>query len=154
MRAQEQSYHPYFRSRLANNDRDCIPSKPTSSATVIHSLCARTWVPHLTWFCSSQAMPSLSSQCLPRPAIFALDRWCCAHQAFQTKIPPSRLLHLLRRSLDAERSMLIGYDVVFIVRVYGLMLWRDIDLFGRKLETREVLEQVGVMRLVEMEIGE
>lgn len=56
--------------------------------------------------------------------------------------------------MDAERSMLIGYDVVFIVRVYGLMLWRDIDLFGRKLETREVLEQVGVMRLVEMEIGE
>jgi hypothetical protein len=56
--------------------------------------------------------------------------------------------------LDAESSMLIGNNVVFVVRVYRLVLWWDIDLFGRKLETREVFEQVGVMRLVEMEIGE
>jgi hypothetical protein len=50
--------------------------------------------------------------------------------------------------------MLVGHDIIFIVRVYWLMLWWDIDLFSRKLEAREVLEQVGVMRLVEMEIGE
>jgi hypothetical protein len=50
--------------------------------------------------------------------------------------------------------MLIGYNVVLIVRIYRLVLWWDIDLFGGQLETREVFEQVGVMRLVEMEIGE
>jgi hypothetical protein len=50
--------------------------------------------------------------------------------------------------------MLIGYNVVLIVRIYRLVLWWDIGLFGGQLETREVFEQVGVMRLVEMEIGE
>ena len=50
--------------------------------------------------------------------------------------------------------MLVGHDVIFIVGVYRLVLRRNIDLFSRKLETREVFEQVGVMRLVEMEIGE
>ena len=109
---------------------------------------------HITWFCSSQATQPPSSQRLAWSAIFALYRRCCAHQAFQTEIPPSRLLHLLRRSLDAERSMLIGHDIVFVVGVYRLVLWWDIDLFSRKLKAREVLEQVGVMRLVKMEIGE
>jgi hypothetical protein len=60
----------------------------------------------------------------------------------------------LRRSLDAERSMLVGHDIIFIVGVYWLVLWWDIDLFSRKFEAREVFEQVCVMRLVEMEIGE
>jgi hypothetical protein len=50
--------------------------------------------------------------------------------------------------------MLVGHNIVFIVRVYGLMLWWDIDLFSRKLEAREVFERVGVMRQVKMEIGE
>jgi len=50
--------------------------------------------------------------------------------------------------------MLIGHDIVFVVGVYRLVLWWDIDLFSRKLKAREVLEQVGVMRLVKMEIGE
>jgi hypothetical protein len=50
--------------------------------------------------------------------------------------------------------MLVGNDVVFVVGVYRLVLWWDIYLFGGKLETREVFEQVGVMRLVEMEVGE
>jgi len=36
--------------------------------------------------------------------------------------------------------MLIGNDVVFVVGVYRLVLWWDIDLFSRKLETREVFE--------------
>jgi hypothetical protein len=96
---------------------------------------------------------ALSSQRLARSAIFAFDRRCCAHQAFQTEIPPSRLLHLLCRSLDAECSVLVGHNVIFIVRVDWLMLWWDIDLFSRKFEPREVFEKVGVMRLVEMEIG-
>ena len=50
--------------------------------------------------------------------------------------------------------MLIGNDVVFVVRVDWLVLGWDIDFFGREFKTREVLQQVGVMRLVEMEEGE
>jgi hypothetical protein len=36
--------------------------------------------------------------------------------------------------------MLVGHNVVFVVRVYGLMLWWDVNFFSRKLETREVFE--------------
>jgi hypothetical protein len=129
------------------------PTTPASSGTA-RNRCASEVSTHLTWFRFSQVTQSLSSQRLARSAIFAFDRRCCTHQAFQPEVPPSRLLHLLRRSLDAESSMLIGHDVVFVIRVYRLVLWWDIDLFGRKLETGEVFEQVGVMRLVEMEIGE
>lgn len=50
--------------------------------------------------------------------------------------------------------MLVGHDIIFIIRVDRLMLRRNVDLFGRELETREVLEKVGVMRLVQVEEGE
>jgi hypothetical protein len=50
--------------------------------------------------------------------------------------------------------MLVGHDVILVIRVYGLVLRWDVDLLSRKLQTGEVFEQVGVMRLVEMEIGE
>jgi hypothetical protein len=36
--------------------------------------------------------------------------------------------------------MLIRYNIVFVVRVYRLVLRWYIDLFGGKLETREVFE--------------
>jgi hypothetical protein len=36
--------------------------------------------------------------------------------------------------------MLVRNDIILVVRVYRLMLWRDIDLFSRKLEAGEVLE--------------
>ena len=133
--------------------QNVTPITPASSGTA-STRCATEVSSHLTWFCFSQVTQSLSSQRLAWSAIFAFDRRCCTHQAFQPEVPPSRLLHLLRRSLDAESSMLIGNDVVFVVRVDRLVLWWDIDLFGGQLETREVFEQVGVMRLVEMEIGE
>lgn len=49
---------------------------------------------------------------------------------------------------------MVRHDIVFIIRVDRLVLWRNVDLFGWKLETREVLEKVGVMRLVQVEEGE
>jgi hypothetical protein len=36
--------------------------------------------------------------------------------------------------------MLIGNDVIFVIRVYRLVLWWDIDFLGGKLEAREVFE--------------
>jgi hypothetical protein len=126
-------------TRLGLSDR--VPLKPAFSAIIIDSLLvARPKCHHTSWFCSSQVIQSLSSQCLAWSAVFALDRWCCAHQAFQSEIPPSRLLHLLRRSLNAERSMLIRNDIIFVIRVYRLVLWWDIDFLGGKLEAREVFE--------------
>lgn len=50
--------------------------------------------------------------------------------------------------------MLVGHDVVFVVGVDRLVLGRDIDFFGWKLQTGEVFEEVGVVRLVEVEEGE
>lgn len=49
---------------------------------------------------------------------------------------------------------MVGYDIIFIVRVDRLVLRWNIDLFRWELETREVLEKVGVMRLVQVEEGE
>ena len=50
--------------------------------------------------------------------------------------------------------MLIGHDVILVIGVYRLMLWWNVDFFSWQLKAREVFEQVGVMRLVEMEEGE
>lgn len=50
--------------------------------------------------------------------------------------------------------MLIGNDIVFVIGVDRLVLGQDIDLLGWQLEAREVLEKVGVMRLVQVEEGE
>lgn len=50
--------------------------------------------------------------------------------------------------------MLIGHDIILVIRVYRLVLWWDVDLFGWQLKAREVFEQVGMVRLVEMEKGE
>lgn len=44
--------------------------------------------------------------------------------------------------------MLVGNDVVFVIRVDRLVLGRNIDLLGWEFEAREVLKKVGVMRLV------
>jgi len=56
--------------------------------------------------------------------------------------------------LDSKGSVLIWHDVIFVVRVDRLVLRWNINLFSRKLEAREVFEQVCVMRLMKMEIGE
>jgi hypothetical protein len=50
--------------------------------------------------------------------------------------------------------MLIRNNVVFVVRVYRLVLWWYVDLFGWQLEAGEVFEKIGVMRLMEVEEGE
>lgn len=50
--------------------------------------------------------------------------------------------------------MLVGYNIILVIRIYRLMLWWNVDLFSWELETREVFEQIGMMRLVEMEEGE
>lgn len=49
---------------------------------------------------------------------------------------------------------MVRHDIVFIIGVDRLVMWRNVDLFGWKLETRKVLEKVGVMRLVQVEEGE
>jgi hypothetical protein len=36
--------------------------------------------------------------------------------------------------------MLVRNNIILVVRVYRLILWRDIDLFSRKFEAGEVFE--------------
>ena len=72
----------------------------------------------------------------------------------QPKISPSWLLDLLCCALDPKCRMLVGYNIILVIRIYRLMLWWNVDLFSWELETREVFEQIGMMRLVEMEEGE
>ena len=48
--------------------------------------------------------------------------------------------------------MLIWYHIVFVVRVDWLILQRHNDLFGWELDSREVFEEVGVVRGVSVQI--
>lgn len=89
-------------------------------------------------FCGRIMHPDSSSQGFSRPAVFALRR-CSIHQLFQSKIAPSRLFHFLRCALDAKGCMLVGDNIILVVRVNGLVLRRDVDFLGREFETREVL---------------
>lgn len=58
------------------------------------------------------------------------------------------------RFLDAKRSMLIRDDIVFVIWVERLMPRRNTDLFGRQLHASKVLEHVGMMGRVKMEVRE
>lgn len=49
--------------------------------------------------------------------------------------------------------MLIWNDIVFVVGIERLMLRRNVDFFGRQLDTREVLEQIGVVGGVQVQKG-
>ena len=52
--------------------------------------------------------------------------------------------------------MLVWDDVVFVFGVYGLEVRRDVDVFRGELgggEIGELLEQVGVVRRVHVEVG-
>jgi hypothetical protein len=53
-----------------------------------------------------------------------------AHQPIQPKIPPSWLLHLLRSALDAKSRMLIGHNVILIIGIDRLVLWRNVDFLS------------------------
>lgn len=48
--------------------------------------------------------------------------------------------------------MLVGDDVVLILRVDGLVLGRDVDLIIGEAVLAEVLEEVGVALVVEVDI--
>lgn len=57
------------------------------------------------------------------------------------------------RTLDSKCGMLVRNNIVFVFWIQRLMLWWDIDLFLRQLNTRELLEQIGVVRFVEVNVG-
>lgn len=73
---------------------------------------------------------SPSSQRLRHSPIFAVLRRRRSHQPIQAQIPPSGLLHFLRRPLDAESCMLVGHDIVFVVGIDRLVLWWNVDFLG------------------------
>lgn len=50
--------------------------------------------------------------------------------------------------------MLVWHNIVFVVGIERLMLWRDIDLLCGHLDACKVLEQVGVVGGMEVEVGE
>lgn len=77
-----------------------------------------------------------------------------SHQPVQSQIPPRRIAGLLLGALDAKRCVLIRNDIVLVVGVERLVLRRNVDFLGRELDARKVLEQVGVVGGVEMQVGE
>jgi len=95
-----------------------------------------------------------SSQRLAWSGILVFVRRCRAHQLVQPKVSPSWLLDLLCCALNSKCRMLIGHNIILVIGVYRLVLWWNVDFFGWQLEAREVFEQVGMVRLVEMEEGE
>lgn len=76
------------------------------------------------------------------------------HQPRQPQIPPSRFPRFLRCALDPEGRVLVRHDVVFVVRVDGLVLRRDRDFLGGEFDAVEVFEEVGVVGGVEVDVGE
>lgn len=49
--------------------------------------------------------------------------------------------------------MLFRHDVVFVVGIQGLVLWRDVDFFGGEMGAGEVFEEVGVVAAVQVDVG-
>jgi len=47
--------------------------------------------------------------------------------------------------------MLVGHDIILVVGVYGLVLWWNVYFLSWQPEAREVFEQVGMVRLMELE---
>lgn len=50
--------------------------------------------------------------------------------------------------------MLVGYNIVFVIRIDRLVLWWYVDLLDREFQAGKVLEKVGVMRVMEVEVCE
>ena len=76
------------------------------------------------------------------------------HEITQAKVLPRWLLVPLRGTLDAKRSMLVRYHIVFIFRVDRLMLGRDVYFVVGEAIAAEVLEEVGVAGAVHVHLGE
>ena len=50
--------------------------------------------------------------------------------------------------------MLVGHNVVLVIRIEGLVLRRNVDVLGRQLDTGEVLQEIRVVGRVQMDIVE
>lgn len=61
------------------------------------------------------------------------------HQLLQPQVLPSGLPFRLSGALDPKRSVLVGYDVVFVLGVDGLVVRRDVDLLGLEGRAGEFL---------------
>lgn len=77
-----------------------------------------------------------------------------AHQVAQAEVLPRGALRALRGALDAEGGVLVGDDVVLVLRVDGLVLGRDVDVVVREAVAAEVLEEVGVALVAEVDEGD
>lgn len=77
-----------------------------------------------------------------------------SHQTLQPKISPRRFARLLRRTLNAKSCVLVRDYIVLVVGVDGLVLTRDGDFFGGQFDAGEVVEHVGVVGCVEVQMGE
>lgn len=75
------------------------------------------------------------------------------HELRQTKIFPSGLFYFLRGLLYPERGVLVGDDIVFVLRVDGLQVGRDVDIVGGELVLAEILKKVGVARVLHVNVG-
>ena len=76
------------------------------------------------------------------------------HQLIEPQIPPGRLAGLLRCSLDAKGGVLVRDNVILVVGIDRLVLGRDVDFLRRQFDACKVLEQVGVVRRVHVDVGE
>lgn len=74
------------------------------------------------------------------------------HEITQTQIFPSCATGLLRRALDAKRRVLIGNNVVLILRIDGLVLWRNVDLVVWELVFAEIFKEVRMALLTHVNV--
>jgi hypothetical protein len=51
------------------------------------------------------------------------------HKRLKPEIPPNSLMPAVHGARNTKRGMLVRHDVVFIFRVWGLVLGRDVDVF-------------------------
>jgi hypothetical protein len=114
--------------------------------------------------------PRLPPQCCDDR--FLVPRSCCASIAddslpfnspgaaseklFEAQIAPSGLFPGLGRALNAKGCVLVWNHVVFVLRIDGLEVRRNIDVLGcelRRAHVRERFEEVGMVRGVHVQVG-
>lgn len=118
-----------------------LPRQPTSpSSTLLPS----TPSPSTT----TATLPPAGSS-LPGPRLRPLR-----HELSEPKVAPGRLAAQRRGLLDAKGGVLVGHDVVLVLRVDGLVVRGHVDVVGGEAVLGEGLEEVGVARAVEVEGGE
>jgi hypothetical protein len=64
--------------------------------------------------------------------------WAFVQDPVQTEITPGRFLLTLSSSLNSECSMLLGDNIIFVIRIQGLMLRWHVNLFVRQMGAIEV----------------